>query len=259
MPELPDVELYKKYFDRHALHKKVKQVKVLEKKSIRGFTEKDLSRVLANDSFDSTDRYGKWLLVKTSKGKSLAMHFGMTGDLEYVTDGEMPASVRVIFEFSDGDKLLFEDRRKLGGIELINDREELLERHHLGPDAMGISWKEFQARLKGKKGKIKPALMDQSILAGIGNVYADEILFQAKVHPESGVSKLGDKELKAIYNCIKPVLKTAITYQGKRKSFPDNFIIPQRKKGGVCPRCGKSLVEKEVGGRTTYYCPVDQK
>lgn len=258
MPELPDVAYLRKYFDEHALQRKIKDLEVLQKRMVRGGSPKELEKVLANDTFKSTDRHGKWLLIKTKKGKCLAMHFGMTGNLEFLEDGEMPKSARVVFEFTDHNKLIFTDRRMLGGMELVKDKDELIKKHHLGPDALDISWDEFREALKGKKGKVKPVLMDQSILAGIGNLYADEILFQAKVHPESSVNHLDEKELKKIYSCIQLVLKTAIKHMGKRKGLPDSYLLPHREKGGECP-CGGNVEIIEVGGRTTYFCPSCQK
>jgi formamidopyrimidine-DNA glycosylase len=124
---------------------------------------------------------------------------------------------------------------------------------------MEISEEEFLKKLEKKRGKIKAVLMDQSVLAGIGNVYADEILFQSRIHPESSADKLKEKELKAIFKNIKPVMETAIFYQGKRKSLPDNFIIPYRKKGEACPVCGGKIEMMRIGGRATYFCPFCQR
>jgi formamidopyrimidine-DNA glycosylase len=259
MPELPDVEIFKNYLNEHALGQKITGVEVLEKKSIRGHSPKELEKVVVNDSFDSAERYGKWLLIHTHKGNWLAMHFGMTGELEYLEDGRMPSSVRVVFQMEEEHKLVFADRRKLGGIELIKDKEELIEKHHLGPDAMDVSFKEFKLALAGKKGKIKSILMDQSVIAGIGNVYADEVLFQAKIHPESSVAHMEEVHLKKIYSSIQPVLKTAINHHGERGNMPEGYLLPHRKEGEKCPHCKGNVELIEVGGRSTYFCPTCQK
>jgi len=259
MPELPDVEIFKNYLKEHALNQKITGVEVLEKKSIRGHSPKDLEKVVVNDSFDSAERHGKWLLIHTHKGNWLAMHFGMTGELEYLEDGKMPSSVRVVFEMEHEHKLVFADRRKLGGIELIKDKEELIKKHQLGPDAMDISYEVFEEALSGKKGKIKSVLMDQSVLAGIGNVYADEILFQSKVHPESSSAHLDRKHLKKIYSIIKPVLKTAISHHGERGAMPNGYLLPHRKEGEHCPYCKGTIEMIEVGGRSTYFCQACQE
>lgn len=260
MPELPDVEIFKKYLDQYALDQKIEGIEVFENKLIRGATGKEVEEALHNDSFTSSERYGKWLLVKTKKGRALAMHFGMTGKLQYLEDGDnLPSSTRFIIEFKGKKKLAFADRRKLGGIELVKNKEDLITKHNLGPDATIISWQEFKEALHKKSRKIKTVLIDQSILAGIGNVYADEILFQSKVHPETSAAKLEEKQLKEVFKNINPVLRTAIKHQGKRKSLPDHYIIPHRKEGADCPVCGGKIEVIEVGGRTTYFCPGCQE
>lgn len=132
MPELPDVELFKKYLDKHALGKKIDEVEVLENKVVRGVSEKKFKEAFENDSFKKTERHGKWLIARTSKGKTLAMHFGMTGKLVVTSHGKQrPPFSRVEFDFKGKEKLSFADRRKIDGMELVESREDLIRRHRL--------------------------------------------------------------------------------------------------------------------------------
>lgn len=260
MPELPDVEAFKNYFDRHVSGKKIEQVEVIEKTLLRGVTERHFRTVLADATLKKSKRYGKWLIVETSKGKAMAIHFGMTGNLVHsASEKQRPPYSRIEFDLKGKEKLFYTDRRKIGGLELVDSTEDLIRKHKLGPDAFQIPREDFLERISKKRGKIKPVLMDQSILAGIGNIYADEILFQSGVHPKTSIYHLSEKELEKIFSKMKPVLETAIKYQGKRKSIPDHFLLPHRKKGETCPVCGGKIEEIKVGGRTTYFCPSCQK
>jgi formamidopyrimidine-DNA glycosylase len=260
MPELPDVELFKKYFDKHALHKKIDHVEVADTKILDHTSEKELNNTLSSVKFTSSERHGKYFFIKIDKSSGLSMHFGMTGEIQYLKEKEEnPKSTRAIFYFTNKHRLAYIDHRKIGRIGLAGSMEEVIEKHKLGKDALEISFQEFKKVLEKKKKQIKPLLMDQSLIAGIGNVYADEILFQARIHPETKIDNISDAELKEIFRHIKPVLKTGIKYSGKRKDFPKSYIIPVRKKGSECPRKNGRIEMITVGGRTTYFCPACQK
>ncbi|MDQ3190168.1 MAG: hypothetical protein M3Q58_01090 [Bacteroidota bacterium] len=123
---------------------------------------------------------------------------------------------------------------------------------------MEIKEKDFVKIFKNKKGMIKPALMDQHLLTGIGNVYADEILFQSKIHPKTKINELNDKKISTLYKKMQFVLKTAIKNEANPEKFPDYFLIPHRHSNQKCTVCDGSVKKIKVGGRGTYYCPKCQ-
>ena len=155
----------------------------------------------------------------------------------------------------------WEAKRKLGELRLIQDVEAFIRAKELGPDALDdeFDFAAFRERLSGRRGMIKTRLMDQQIIAGIGNVYADEILFQARVHPKAHVDELDEEALRAVFDKMKAVLKTAIDHDAEPSQFPDDFIIPQRHEDGGCPVCGGSVERIKISGRSAYFCPRCQE
>lgn len=269
MPELPDVEIFRERVSAEGLEKEIVEVKVFDDEILQNTTENQLSEALKGHSFQKAERVGKYLYIKSNNGKNVEMHFGMTGKPCLLKNGEKPDHTRAVFEFSSGEKLAFSDTRKFGHISLVEDCSEIKDIHNLGTDALVISEGYFVESLKNSRAMIKSALMNQEIIAGVGNIYADEILFQSKVHPKSTCIDLGEKELKRIYKNIKPVLRESIKYlrykmNGQtsgniRKKLPSNYLLNNRKEGAECPGSCRGQIQKtKVTGRATYYCPECQ-
>ncbi|GAL87449.1 DNA-formamidopyrimidine glycosylase [Sporocytophaga myxococcoides] len=260
MPELPDVSVFKDYFDKTTFKKKIKRVEVFEKRIIKGTSEKELNNVLKGKFFKKSGRYGKHLFAEIDSEAGLDIHFGMTGDLELIDDlSKIPPFTRLLFIFQDGEGLAFEDQRIFGHISLVHNFDDLISRYRLGKDALEITAEEFQETIHKRKGKIKSLLMNQSLISGLGNVYADEILFQAGIHPESKGSRIPEEKIKKLFSTMNKVLKTAIKYAAKREDFPSKFLINHRKKNEDCPdKCGKIDIIK-INGRTTYFCGACQE
>ncbi|WP_424494524.1 zinc finger domain-containing protein [Salinimicrobium sp. GXAS 041] len=150
-------------------------------------------------------------------------------------------------------------RRKLGKIYLTTGVDVFAKEHSLGKDALELRKEEFDNLLEEKRGSIKGALTDQHLISGIGNVYADEILFQCEIHPKSKTEKLAKKENSGIYSKMRTVLKTAIKNEGQRSQLPNTYLTPQRKEGAQCPKCSGKVEKIKVSGRSTYFCPKCQE
>lgn len=260
MPELPDVVVYKRYFDRTALHKRVTGTRVFDAYVIKDITPRTLQRRVRNHSFESTQRRGKYLFVGLDgDGGWLGMHFGMTGYLEYFKKpGDTPEHTRVRFDLDNGYALTYVCLRKLGELHIINDLESFLEEHQLGPDAWKVDYETFAERIGERRGRIKSALMNQQALAGLGNIYSDEILFQAQIHPESNVADLDEAALRTIFDEMKRVIDIAVDAKANPDAMPRVFLLPHRSEGAECPRCGGTVEKIRLSGRTTYYCPECQ-
>lgn len=259
MPELPEIALSKKYVDSTALHKKIVKV-AFPQKSLLQEPASHYLQALKGKELEETRRLGKYLFLRTGKENWLVLHFGMTGKLEYYKDGDPPEYSQMVLSFDNDFHLAFTCKRKLGKIFLTSSVEAFREKQGLGKDALDLDEEEFLELMKGRKGSIKTALTDQSRIAGIGNVYADEVLYQAKVHPKTGVPALSVKEKKQVYEQIHKVLTTVIQTDGERTELPPGFLVPHRGKEEDCPRrCSGKIKKITVSGRSTYFCPACQK
>jgi formamidopyrimidine-DNA glycosylase len=149
----------------------------------------------------------------------------------------------------------------LGWVGLMGDPDELIARKGLARSAVDrrFGYREFRKIFSGRKSEIKPALMNQGLIAGIGNIYSDEILFQARIHPRRKTNDLTEKELKSVFDNIKEVLRTAIDRNADYGDFPREYLLRNRRKGAGCPVCGSRLETAKVGGRTAYFCPNCQR
>jgi formamidopyrimidine-DNA glycosylase len=263
MPELPDVEYYRTYLDATSLHQRIEMVEVRAPRILEGVTEGELRSALCGRSFLSTARHGKYAFFELDGagggGVWLVMHFGMTGRLAYFGDiGDDPKHDRLLIGFENGSFLAFVNQRKFGHVALAVSPELYVAAKGLGPDALGVSRDAFMERFSGRRGRVKTAFMNQKVLAGIGNIYADEILFGAGVHPKTPVHALDDDALGKLYDVMGVVLRAAIAARVRHEALPEPFLLPHRHQAGVCPLDGTPLENMKISGRTAYFCPAHQ-
>ncbi len=265
MPELPDVQLFKEYFDATSLHKEISDVAHCTAKLLPELSCKELSRRLRGKSFTETIRHGKYLFARVDEKDFLVLHFGMTGFLRSFknidNDEQEQRHSRLRIDFKDGYHLSFNCRRKLGKITMCNTIEEYLKDKKLGPDALTLcaDKAKFTGRLQGRRGTIKGQLMNQSLLAGIGNIYTDEILFQENIHPRKKCSALEKNQLGKLAGTASRILTKAIEKRAGEKGWPESWLLPRREAGKNCPRCSGKIEKTSVSGRSTYFCPEHQK
>ncbi len=262
MPELPDVELFKQVMDEHALGRVIERVKVPDPVSLEGATAATLQRRLKGKRLSRSQRHGKVLFADFEGAATLAMHFGTNGSLQAMPPGaDEPPSTRLAFEFAGGARLAYVNPRRIGHVILTDSAASSIAEQQLGPDALDPTFDEaaFAAMLTGRKQPLKAVLMDQSRLAGIGNIYADEILFQARLHPGVVAGRLDAGQRHQLYEAMRHALRIAVdrgaAAEGFTERLPGNFLLPHRHPGGHCPRCGKPLTIDKRGGRTSYHCP----
>jgi formamidopyrimidine-DNA glycosylase len=269
MPELPEVEMRRMYLEATSLHQPIDTITAEDNRLLT--TDLDtLLEQLAGRSFTGTKRVGKNLFIYTDiPGIILRMHFGMTGDLEYYHRSvDRPKHARIVFYFTNGFCLGFLCPRKFERVGLVSSVDGYLLRKKIAPDALDIHINTLRAKLGKRHSAIKPVLLDQATIAGLGNWIVDEVLFQAKIHPNVTSSKLSSQQIDALYQAIHYVLHTAIAKEAIYRDFPISFLIHTRSWDSspyedveahkYCPRCGETIQRIEVGGRTTYLCPKEQ-
>jgi len=260
MPELPDVESFKRYLDATSLHQRIAHVDVLSAYVLKGISARELAHRLKGRCFESSRRHGKHLFVRTDGDVWLRLHFGMTGSLRYFKDEEKaPPHTRVLFIFARDYRLAFDDQRKFGEVGLIKNVDEFLKKRVLGPDALDVDLVEFKKMFTKHRGAVKSILMNQKLIAGIGNIYADEILFRARMHPAAEIADLDDKALAKLFRAMRYILEKAIETKADVDRMPKLWLLPHRGKGGKCPRCGRKLKSSKIGGRTAWFCPHCQR
>lgn len=255
MPELPDVETFASYLKKKALHLSIQSVEVKTPRILKKVSKAQFERSVKNHRFCSVKRVGKYLFLAIGEGKYVVVHFGMTGFV-YVFKEKNPfsAHTRVIFHFKE-KQLAYVNQRLFGFLSLTDSIETYT--HSLGPDALAITKPAFQPLFE--RGTLKAILMDQHKIAGIGNVYCDEILYHAHFHPKRHAASLSKKEIDRLYASMKSVLKRAIEARGDSDRMPATWLIQARQNNTPCPRCGRLIHQIKSGGRSTYYCPKCQK
>lgn len=259
MPELPDVEVFKHYLDATSLHKSIERVDLRDERLLGRTTAGGVRQALTGDRFEGSQRHGKYLFAMLSRHGALVLHFGMTAFLRYFKHEEDdPGHNALRIGFDNGYWLVYNSRRRLGLVDITDDPAGFVESKGLGPDALRMSPSQFDEILKSRRGHIKSLLMNQRVVAGLGNVYSDEILFQAGVHPRRDVRQLSGTERYRLRHALGNVLHEAIAAGADPQRFPGTFLTPHRHPGGVCPRCGMRLGVLKVGGRTSYHCPRRQ-
>jgi len=275
MPEMPEVEAYKRYISSHCLHKKIKDVSISQKRLIKkGST--DFKKDLVGSTFTNVQREGKYVVIAVSSDYKLVMHFGLTGFVVVAKAGEKVKYSCVAFTFDNNKTLHWCDIRKFGKIWLVKSIDEVKGLKDLGPDPLKLSYAAFLKIVKENERKnIKSFLMDQSIIAGIGNEYSDEILFQAGIDPHHKIKDLSAGQIKKTYAHMRAILRYATNLRiknskklGKQQwfsadddtQFKSAYLITHRHTDHRCPKNNSHTLKKAtIGGRSSYYCPIDQK
>ena len=261
MPELPSLEIYKTYFNSTSLYQRIKKIEIRSPEILINVKPNELRKALYGLEFIGSRRYGKYLFCQLNNDYFLIIHFGMTGYLKYIQKNSLKNysnHIRLLIQFINEDELVFDDMRKFGKLGLTRNPDNFIREKNLGPDALEITFKTFKELFRKRKGIIKSLIMNQNFIAGIGNLYADEILYQSRIHPLTTADKLDKDNLKKLFQEMKMVLNKAIEYHDTPHNMPSNFLLAHRHQGGECPH-GGTLITLKIGGRTTYLSPEYQK
>ncbi|OGZ32092.1 MAG: DNA-formamidopyrimidine glycosylase [Candidatus Portnoybacteria bacterium RBG_13_40_8] len=275
MPELPEVETIKRELEAVILDKRITAVVINNAKVIREPKKEKFVANLKNVAIKKIIRKGKLLIFELSSGKFLTIHLKMTGQLIYPSHqkrggGVNPGKIsRVSFRFFDNTLLDFNDSRLFGELRIVDDWQKLKFIKELGPEPFDIDAEKFKEMLASKKTKIKVSIMDQKFISGIGNLYANEALFRAKIHPQRPTNSLSEKEKELLFKEIKDVLLEAIHYGGSSvdqyvqvSGKPGEYVKYHKvydREGEPCFNCGGKVERISLGSRGTYFCPACQR
>ncbi len=274
MPELPEVETIKR-----GLQKSIKGCTILDvatdtPKMIQGKTLKDFKKEIKWKKIIGIERKGKLLIINLNSGQNLVFHLKIAGRLLVREQGAQEDEyTHIVFKLSKGKELRFADLRKFGWVRLVPKTKmfELPAIKELGIDPLSkeFTFKKFLDIIEKHRGVVKKFLMNQKVIAGVGNIYASEILWKAKIHPERKVEDLNEKEKLALYRATLAILKKAIKLKGASvNQYVDAFgekggfekeLNAYQKAGESCSRCGTRIAKITIGGRSTFFCPRCQK
>ncbi len=274
MPELPEVETVKRSLEEKITGLAIENVQVIFPKVVHNQKPPDFKKLLIGRTVEKMGRRGKYLLIYLSGSFALVIHLRMTGRLVLINSGmELPKYTHVVINFNNNTALAFADMRKFGRINLLpsNELKTLSGLKDLGPEPLGneFTLEYLTKKLQNRRTKIKAFLLNQRFIAGLGNIYADEALYSAKIHPERSADELTSLEINRLYHAIIEVLQQGIANRGT--SFRDyvdgegktgsnqNMLQAYNREGQPCHRCGAVISRKKVAGRSSYFCPHCQK
>ncbi len=268
MPELPEVETIKNELSPQITGRRFTSITICDAKPVRQPSVDEFCRKLAGRTIEKLERRGKYLIFRLSGGEALVIHLRMTGAL-LLNPEHADRYTRVIFGLDDGSQLVFTDRRRLGAIWLVENEQVVV--HKLGPEPLSPKFtiKGLVNLLHKRQAPIKAVLLDQATIAGIGNMYADEALHAAKIHPLRKANSLSSREIQRLYRAINHVLSQAISNKG---ASTDTYKRPSGEHGTAhhsfhvahqggkpCPSCGTTIQRLAVRNRGSYFCSNCQK
>ena len=260
MPELPDVEVYRRRLVTATRRRRFAGAQVHDTRVLAGTQPHDLDRGLHGARVATTRRRGKTLYVVMRAAPHLRLHFGMTGDLVPAgADEPEPQHTRVTLLLGGNRRLLFVDQRRLGQVGLVDDVDEDIAEHDLGPDALDLDVRALGRLLRQSHAGLKALLTDQRQVAGLGNIYTDEILFQARLDPRAPAAELTDAGVRRLHRQTRRVVDRAVEAGADPAAMPRGWLLHRREDGVACPRGNGEIRSFSVGGRRGYWCPACQE
>ena len=274
MPELPEVETVRRRLEPALVGRSFERVEILDSRLTRPFEPLEVGAELEGERVAAVDRRGKYLIVRFESGRALLIHLRMTGNLLHGGSGnnESDPHRRAVVRLDDGSDVVYRDVRRFGTWLLLEPGEldgYLAERLGREPLAAAFTTRRLAEALHGRRAPVKAAILDQRRLAGVGNIYADEALWRARIHPQRPAGELDEHELRALHRGVRAALKAGIARQGatlRDYRTPDGGTGAMQhelkvygREGEPCDRCGTPIEKIRAAGRGTWYCPACQR
>jgi formamidopyrimidine-DNA glycosylase len=244
MPELPEAERARQTLEA-VIGRRIARVDDHDTYVCRPHQPGEIADALVGHELAGAHRRGKFLWLETTDGPTLGLHLGMSGQIVLDGPGDTPRWDRFVVEFEDGTRFALSDKRRLGRAVLNPDFG------HVGPDAADVGRTDFRRRIGAGRAPVKARLLDQGAISGVGNLLADQVLWQARIAPGRLVSMLAVEDLDRLRREVRSAVRSAIRKGGAHTGE----FVQARGQDGSCPRCGHHLQRARIGGRTTYWCP----
>jgi formamidopyrimidine-DNA glycosylase len=257
MPELPEVETARRFVEHRALGHKSLRAEVADLKMLEGVMD-DLTGLCCGSDLVGTARHGKNLFLDLGRG-FVRIHLSMSGSLHFLGAAEGRTRHERFRMVMDHGSLVLDDPRRFGRFGFVRSVDGFVADRGLGPDVLGLADMEIAQRLGARRGAVKPILLDQRVLAGVGNLYADEALFQSGLHPRTLVRDMPPGAGRLLGRKVREVMIASIEQGTDFEGLPAGFLLRRRAAREACPRCGDALRTDTVGGRTTIFCGSCQK
>jgi formamidopyrimidine-DNA glycosylase len=273
MPELPEVETVRRRLEPVLVGRRIERARIDDARLTRPLDPAEVAARLEDERIDRVDRRGKYLIVRFGSGRALLIHLRMTGSLLHAAAGALPVDPhrRAVITLDDGSDVAYRDVRRFGTWLLLEpDEVEAYVDARVGREPLDDAYaaKHLAERLAGRRAPVKAALLDQRTVAGVGNIYADEALWRARVHPLTPAGRLGPQDVRRLHRALRRALEHGIARQGStlrdyrtpdgaRGTMQEEFRVYGRA-GEPCPRCGTPIDKIRVAGRGTWYCPECQ-
>ena len=259
MPELPEAEANRQRIEDQCLNRTIEAAELGDNVTYIELPGDNERGRLIGRQFTETHRHGKLIFAGSKTGPWICVHLGMTGSLRpFDTPDDPPDHTKFLVTFEGDRRLAYRCPRKLGWVRVVESPEEEITRIGFGPDALEMSEADFAEVIGGTNGTIKGALMAQKKLAGIGNLWSDEILFQTSINPEATASDLPDEKLSEMFDSMRKVLTGVCDAGATYSELPRTWLIGSRKTDKACPRCDGTIVKSKVSGRSAYWCDRHQ-
>ena len=274
MPELPEVETIRRQLEPLLAGRRIRRAEIRDPRLTRPLDPAPIAKALEGERIAGLDRRGKYLIVRFESGRVLLIHLRMTGNLRVTSDGRAPEGPhdRAVINLDNRSTMTYRDVRRFGTWLLVDEAElewYLGERVGREPLERSFGSASLAARLAGRRAPVKAALLDQRTVAGLGNIYADEALWRARVHPLRPAGELEPDEVRRLHRALRDALRAGIARQGatlrdystpdgERGAMQEEFRVYGRE-GEPCPRCGTPIEKIRAAGRGTSYCPNCQR
>lgn len=260
MPELPEAEANRMRVERECLHRTIEAAEPGEDTSYVEFPGDNERARLVGHQFTRTQRHGKLIFAGSESGPWICVHLGMSGSLRpFDEDDGPPDYAKFLIRFEGDRRLAFRCPRKLGWVRVVESPEAEIARIGFGPDALDIGCEAFVEVIGSSRGAIKSALIEQSKIAGVGNLWSDEILYRTGIDPQRKGSDIAEGKLSEMHAAIQDILRKVVDTGADYSQLPGDWLIHTRDEDAECPRCGGTIIRTKVGGRSAYHCTSHQE
>ncbi|NVD44198.1 DNA-formamidopyrimidine glycosylase family protein [Qipengyuania atrilutea] len=260
MPELPESDQARRVIEEQCLNRTIESAELGSDTGYIDLPGDNERGRLIGRQFTETTRHGKYIFAGSKTGPWIVVHLGMSGKLvAFDAPDDPPDYTKFLIAFEGDRRLAFRCPRKLGSLTVIDDPESFIADKKLGPDALKITCEEFTEAIGSSRGAVKSALISQTKLAGVGNLWSDEVLYRTGILPDRDGTDLSEAKLAEMHGALQDILRQVLKVHAVYSELPNDWLIHGRKIGADCSLCSGSIVKQTIGGRSAYHCDTHQE